>query len=236
MRDTIIVSCKESGFNNVFLNKRCWYPVSIDKKQIKEIKYIAAYQVSPISAITHYAEVKIISQYQGGKKKIITFKGQAIKLKRKIVLGSKNTQPQARLYGNFSDIQNAADTDNVFVPNIKSFKHLYKLCYDIIKDGKPPKNVPTAAGTFNMSVPNGHMQFAKKLPNPKRVSEYDAKILTALYMLSSHSSWGLEGYCAWKYKGKSPGLLVRTFHVNRNNISNKTKSRVAKKFAPHLVK
>lgn len=76
-RDTIIVPAKEDGFERVFLGENCWHAIRIAGGMLNKIKYIAAYQSQPISAITHVAEVDHIEPYgEGGKYKVV-FKGSA---------------------------------------------------------------------------------------------------------------------------------------------------------------
>ncbi len=56
----------------MFLGKDCWYAIRISGGMLDKIKYIAAYQTQPISAITHYAPVDRIEPYgEGGKYKLI---------------------------------------------------------------------------------------------------------------------------------------------------------------------
>ena len=70
--DTIIVPAKEDGFERVFLGENCWYAIRISGGMLKKVKYIAAYQSQPVSAITHYAPVNRIEPYgDGGKYKVI---------------------------------------------------------------------------------------------------------------------------------------------------------------------
>jgi hypothetical protein len=70
--DTIIVPAKEEGFQEVFIGENSWYAIRIGGGAINNIKYIAAYQSQPISAITHYAPVeKIIPYGDSGKYKVI---------------------------------------------------------------------------------------------------------------------------------------------------------------------
>ncbi|MDR3477648.1 MAG: hypothetical protein P4M14_06425 [Gammaproteobacteria bacterium] len=70
--DTIVVPAREDGFNEVFINEDCWYAIRMKNLMREQIKYIAAYQVAPISAITHIATVKSIEPYgENGKWKII---------------------------------------------------------------------------------------------------------------------------------------------------------------------
>jgi hypothetical protein len=70
--DTIIVPAKHEGFEKVFLGEDCWYAIRISGGMLPKIKYIAAYQSQPISAITHYAPVDHIEPYgESGKYKVV---------------------------------------------------------------------------------------------------------------------------------------------------------------------
>jgi len=70
--DTIIVPARQEGFEQVFLGEDCWYAIRISGGKLPKIKYIAAYQSQPVSAITHYAPVDHIEPYgEGGKYKVV---------------------------------------------------------------------------------------------------------------------------------------------------------------------
>lgn len=70
--DTIIVPAQKEGFDRVFLGEDCWYAIRISGGMLEKIKYIAAYQTQPISAVTHYAPVSRIEPYgEGGKYRVI---------------------------------------------------------------------------------------------------------------------------------------------------------------------
>src|SRR5216683_655703 len=70
--DTVIVPAQKEGFDTVFLGQDCWYAIRISGGMLEKIKYIAAYQTQPVSAITHYAPVDRIEPYgEGGKYKLI---------------------------------------------------------------------------------------------------------------------------------------------------------------------
>lgn len=70
--DTIIVPAQKEGFEKVFLGEDCWYAIRISGGMLDKIKYIAAYQTQPVSAITHYAPVDHIEPYgEGGKYKLV---------------------------------------------------------------------------------------------------------------------------------------------------------------------
>lgn len=58
--DTIIVPAQRDGFERVFLGENAWWSVRIAGGKIPQIRYIAAYQTQPISAVTHWAPVERI--------------------------------------------------------------------------------------------------------------------------------------------------------------------------------
>jgi len=75
--DTIVVPANQEGFEKVFLGEHCWYAIRISAGKLKDIKYIAAYQTAPMSAVTHLAEVDSIEPYGDRGKYKINFKSPA---------------------------------------------------------------------------------------------------------------------------------------------------------------
>jgi hypothetical protein len=112
--DTIVVAAREDGFNEVFLNENCWHAIRLNASMIPKIKYIAAYQVAPVSAITHIAKVRSIEQWKDTNKYILYFEEPAEKIK-KIPLGTgKGKAPQSPRYSSRDKILNATSLDGVF--------------------------------------------------------------------------------------------------------------------------
>ncbi|MDZ4258507.1 MAG: GIY-YIG nuclease family protein [Gemmatimonadales bacterium] len=71
-RDTVVVPAQVDGFKKVFLGENCWYSIRIGGGMLPKIKYIAAYQTAPVSAITHHARVERIEPYgDGGKYRLV---------------------------------------------------------------------------------------------------------------------------------------------------------------------
>lgn len=73
--DTIVVPARKEGFEKVFLGENRWYAIRITEKRLGQLKYIAAYQSKPISAVTHIAEIDRIEPYKGTGKYMVVFKG-----------------------------------------------------------------------------------------------------------------------------------------------------------------
>jgi hypothetical protein len=71
--DTIVVPAREDGFKEVFLGENRWYQIRIHSSMIPKIKYIAAYQIAPVSAITHVAPVSSIEQWKDTSKYMVNF-------------------------------------------------------------------------------------------------------------------------------------------------------------------
>lgn len=112
--DTIVIPAREDGFKEVFIDENSWYAIRLNSSMIPKIKYIAAYQVAPISAITHIAEVKSIEQWKDTNKYILYFTEPAEKIKR-VPLGKiKGKAPQSPRYSSKERIMSANTLDNVF--------------------------------------------------------------------------------------------------------------------------
>jgi hypothetical protein len=115
IQDTIVIPANSDGFTEVFLNQNCWYAIRIGGGKLNEIKYIAAYQTAPISAITHYAEVDSIEAYGDGTKYKLNFKGKAIKLENQIPFGGAKTGSlQSSRYTSLEKMLKAKTVKEVF--------------------------------------------------------------------------------------------------------------------------
>ncbi len=112
--DTIVVPAREDGFKEVFINENRWYSIRLNSSMIPKIKYIAAYQVAPVSAITHIAEVKNIEQWKDTNKYVLYFNHPAEKIKNVPLGKSKGKAPQNSRYSSRKRILLADTLDNVF--------------------------------------------------------------------------------------------------------------------------
>lgn len=75
LSDTIVVPAREEGFQDVFLGENQWRAIRIGAAMKDRIKYIAAYRVAPIQAITHIAKVQEIKLYKDTGKYQVIFDG-----------------------------------------------------------------------------------------------------------------------------------------------------------------
>lgn len=113
--NTIVVPAREDGFNEVFLGEDRWYAVRVHRAMIPRIKYIAAYQVAPVSAITHWALVKNIEPWQDSGKFVVNFAKPAKEMKPiPLVPKSRVKALQNLRYTSFDRLQRAKTLDEVF--------------------------------------------------------------------------------------------------------------------------
>lgn len=98
--DTIVVPAKKDGFERVFLGENCWYAIRINAREIPKLKYIGAYRVAPISAVTHIAEIADVVPFQDSGKYLVKFKSKAVELKTpvKLEVGRLGSAPQGPRY------------------------------------------------------------------------------------------------------------------------------------------
>ena len=113
--DTIVVPAREDGFEEEFLKNSRWFAIRISGAMIDKIKYIAAYQVAPVSGITCIAEVDRIEKYNETNKYILYLKAGTTQKINKIGLGAKKGQaPQAPRYSSYKAIMTAKSVDDLW--------------------------------------------------------------------------------------------------------------------------
>ena len=113
-KNTLIVPAQEDGFNEVFLGEHSWYAIRIAGGMLDKIKYIAAYQVAPVSAITHYAKVKNIEPYGEEGKYKLNFEGPAIALDHPIIFDLAKGAMQGPRYANMKKLLQARVMTDLF--------------------------------------------------------------------------------------------------------------------------
>lgn len=86
--DTIVVPAQTEGFERAFIGAQAWWAIRIAQSKLEKLKWIAAYRVSPISAITHIAEIDRIEPYGDTGKYKLFFKGPAVALDTPVPYGA----------------------------------------------------------------------------------------------------------------------------------------------------
>lgn len=116
--DTLVCSAKEDGFKNAFLDQKAWWAVRIHPSRLPKIKYLAMYQIAPISKITHYGEVAKVEPYEDSGKYKIYLKKEPVELKSHVSLGNNsNLKPQGPKYALLQDILKAKTLEDIFSKN-----------------------------------------------------------------------------------------------------------------------
>ena len=75
--DTIVVPARSEGFRATFLGENRWYAIRVHASMRDQIRWIAAYQVAPISAITHVAPVRSVEPWGDSGKFVVNFEAAA---------------------------------------------------------------------------------------------------------------------------------------------------------------
>ena len=110
--DTIVVPARREGFQQVFIQQNAWWTIKIASHRLTEIKYIAAYQSAPVSAITHWAEVSHIEPHGTEGKYALYFKAAAQQISPINLEGGQ--PPQSPRYTNLQRLLQAKSMSQVF--------------------------------------------------------------------------------------------------------------------------
>lgn len=71
--DTVVVPARPEGFKDTFLDQNRWHAIRLHGSMRPQIRFIAAYQVAPVSAITYVAPVKSIEPWKDSGKFALIF-------------------------------------------------------------------------------------------------------------------------------------------------------------------
>lgn len=112
--DTVVVPAKEEGFLRAFIGENRWYAIRINARHIPKLKYVAAYRVAPIGAITHLAEIEKISPYENTGKYLIKFKESAVTIGPIRRLEDSRVSMQSSRYALREKLLNAKNLDEIW--------------------------------------------------------------------------------------------------------------------------
>ena len=113
--DTVVVPAREEGFNRVFLGEHQWWAIRLHSSMIPKIKHIAAYQVKPVSAITHVGPVDRIEPWKDTGKYIVYLAEPARELKPIALVPKGRVRAlQGLRYTSLDRLLTAENLDQVF--------------------------------------------------------------------------------------------------------------------------
>lgn len=110
--DTIVCPARAINFKSGFLDQKVWYAVRISSNIIENLKYLAMYEVAPVSAIRWAGNIQSIKPFEDtGKYKIYCSKIFKI---GPIKLDNQKYVPIRSRYTNFNLIQKAKNISEIF--------------------------------------------------------------------------------------------------------------------------
>jgi hypothetical protein len=113
--DTVVVPAREEGFREVFIGENRWHAVRIHVNVRPQLKYIAAYRIRPLSAITHIAPIYSIERWKDTSKVVVNFAEPASEINHiKLVPNGKVNAPQSLRYTSMGRLMAASNLDEVF--------------------------------------------------------------------------------------------------------------------------
>lgn len=86
-KDTLVVPAQKEGFEKAFIGEHAWWAIRIAAKHRDHLKWIAAYQVSPVKAVTHVAPIERLEPYGDEGKFKVVFAGPPVELVKPIPFG-----------------------------------------------------------------------------------------------------------------------------------------------------
>lgn len=113
--DTVVAPARPEGFRETFLGEHRWHAIRIHGTMRPQIKYIAGYQVAPVSAITHVAPVKSIEPWKDTGKVVVNFSEPAREIEPiRLVKGGRVRALQNLRYTTHRKLEAAKNLDDVW--------------------------------------------------------------------------------------------------------------------------
>jgi hypothetical protein len=107
-KDVIVVPAQKEGFEAAYMRAHAWWAVRIAQKYRETLKWIAAYQVAPVKAVTHVAPIAAIEPFGDEGKYKIVFAGPPVELQNPVPFGdAPSGAMQGSRYTSFDKLQSA---------------------------------------------------------------------------------------------------------------------------------
>jgi hypothetical protein len=105
--DTIVCPAREDGFKHAYIDNDAWWAIRISQKMRDQIRYLAMYEKSPVSAVRNVAEIDKIEPYKDSGKFIVYLKKKKKISPIELDKGKKGVAPQAPRYTNYEKLLRA---------------------------------------------------------------------------------------------------------------------------------
>jgi hypothetical protein len=120
--EVLVVPAQPEGFQRAYIGQNAWWAIRIAAKHRDNLKWVAAYQVNPIGAVTHLAEIDRIEPFGDEGKFKIYFKGPAAKLAKPIPYGKA---PSGAMQGPRYCTKEALDSASTVSDLVTSARQVY---------------------------------------------------------------------------------------------------------------
>jgi len=105
--DTIVCPAFEDGFKQAYVNSNAWWAIRISQKAREQLRYLAIYEKSPVSAVRNYAEIDRIEPYKDSGKFIVYLNNKKPISSIELDKGIKGVAPQSSRYTTLSKLLKA---------------------------------------------------------------------------------------------------------------------------------
>lgn len=110
--DTIVCPARAAGFKRAFLEQHAWWEIRISPSILPKLRYIAMYEVAPISAIRWAGKIESIKPYEDTGKYIV-YCSEIFEI-GPIKMDNHRLTPQASRYTRFELVESASKLSEIF--------------------------------------------------------------------------------------------------------------------------
>lgn len=112
--DTIVVPAHPKGFQDVFMEEQRWPNLKVDGRRLSSIKYIAIYQTSPVSAITHVGTIETFEPLERKGRYNVRLSGRPKEINSVKYTNADVCAVQGPRYSTLELVENAASLSRAF--------------------------------------------------------------------------------------------------------------------------
>ena len=172
--DTIVCPAREDGFKRAYINSNAWWEIGLTQEARGQLRYLAIYEKSPVSAVRNYAEIDRIEPYKDSGKFIAYLKNKKTISPIELDKGEKGVAPQAPRYTTLNKLLNAKKISELWGMKSPNWTRdelilaldLYFQCLPNKTNKGNPKIIALSDLLNSLTI---HPQKAKNFRNPDGV-------------------------------------------------------------------